>query len=387
MNTYFRRLVLNRTKFSTDVLGLYFQRLIQSTATSLLGIFLPIFLYEVFDFSLQSLMLYYVFSFTGYILLVQPGAKMMCRFGLKTAMILSTPFNILFYLTLYLVDDSPWSLLLLGLFTLNIYRMLYWVPYHTEFAKFTDRFNRGKQISLLESLGALVGIMTPIISGFVIAQFGYQSLFVTVMLLLAVSIYPLIATRQVRETFSYGYFETFKILFTKKRRLLMAYGAEGFEAAIGLVIWPIFMYKIFAGDYFEIGAVSTLVILVTVVIRIFMGRYTDKLSKRKLLRLGTVIYSIGWIFKVFVQTGYDIFLASTYHNLAKAVMRTPFDALSYEQMADAGHYVDEMSVFREISLNLGRVVMFALLFILVGVISLNAIFWIAAVSALFINLL
>lgn len=383
----FSKLIFPKTKFTTDIVGLYFQRLIQSAATGLLGVFMPIFLYEKFDLSLQSVMLFYIIGFVLYVVTVQPGARLMSRFGLKTSMIFSTPFLILYYLILYFVADNPWRLLLWAVMVLNVFRMLYWVPYHTEFAEFTDRTNRGKQIGFLASITAIIGILTPIISGFVIDRFGFQSLLVIVMILLGLSFFPLMITRQVREKFSLGYFETFRLLFTKKRRILIAYGSEGAEAAVGLVIWPIFMYQIFEGNYLEIGAVSTLVIFATVIIQLFMGKYTDKMPKRRLLHWGTFVYSIGWVFKVFVQTGYGLFLASTYHNLAKAVMRTPFDALTYEQMADAGHYVDEISVLREISLNLGRVVMFVALLILVSFISMNTIFWLGAVFALLINFL
>ncbi len=381
------KMIFPKTKFTPNVIGLYFQRLIQSTAIGLLGVFMPIFLYEKFNFSLQSVMLFYIIGFSLYVLTVQPGARLMSRLGLKMSMILSTPFLIGYYWVLYFVADNPWRLLLWAIAVLNIFRMLYWVPYHTEFAKFTDRMNRGKQIGFLASITSIIGILTPIISGFVIDRFGFQSLFVIVMILLGLSFFPLIVTKQVKEKFSFGYFETFKLLFTKRRRILMAYGAEGAEAAVGLVIWPIFMYQIFEGNYLEIGAVSTLVIFATVITRLLVGKYTDKMPKRKLLHWGTFVYAIGWVFKVFVQTGYDLFLASTYHNLAKAVMRTPFDALTYEQMADAGHYVDEMSVFREISLNLGRTITFVALLLLVSIIGLNTIFWLGAIFALLINFL
>ncbi|MBU0707537.1 MFS transporter [Patescibacteria group bacterium] len=380
-------LIYPKTKFSPDIVALFTQRQIQSTATSLFGIFLPIFLYEKFDFKLESVMIFYIICFGAYTLLAQVGARMMSRVGLKNSMIIAIPFLVMYYFALYFVGDKPWSVLIYAIAAVTIWRMFYWVPYHTEFAQFTDRVNRGKQIGFLAAVSAIIGIITPVVSGFIISKFGYQVLIVLIIILVFLSVIPLLFTRQVKEKFTIGYIDTFKILFTKHKRILLAYGAEGAEGAIGLAIWPIFMYKIFEGNYFDIGAISTVVIFATVVIRLFMGKYTDKLPKRRLLHWGTAVYSLGWIFKVFVQTGFDLFLASTYHNLASAVMRTPFDALTYEQMADAGHYVDEMSVFREISLGIGRIVMFALLLALVGVISLNTIFWMAAVFALLINVL
>jgi len=91
---------------------------------------------------------------------------------------------------------------------------------------------------------------------------------------------------------------------------------------------------------------------------------------------------------MFVGTGFQIFIASTYHSFANIIMRTPFDALMYERAADSGHYVDEYTVVRELALTLGRLVMLGLVvltFFLTG--SLIASFFLAAMAALVINVL
>ena len=118
-----------------------------------------------------------------------------------------------------------------------------------------------------------------------------------------------------------------------------------------------------------------------------MGKYTDKFNKKKLLRYGTVLYSLGWLGKTIVQTGWHIFLASTYHSFSAVAMRTPYDTLMYEKAADAGHYVDEYTVLREMSLNIGRVLMILVMFVLFNFFGLNYAFILAAVAALFINLI
>ncbi|GAI08133.1 unnamed protein product, partial [marine sediment metagenome] len=65
----------------------------------------------------------------------------------------------------------------------------------------------------------------------------------------------------------------------------------------------------------------------------------------------------------------------------------PFTTLIYEQMADRGHYIDEYTVLREVSLNVGRVLMLTLCFILLGFVGLTWTFLLAAIASLFINIL
>jgi len=96
---------------------------------------------------------------------------------------------------------------------------------------------------------------------------------------------------------------------------------------------------------------------------------------------------LGWIFKTFVATGFQIFVVSTYHNFAAIIMQTPFSAITYEKASDAGHYVDELTVLREMSLNTGRAVGAAVLIVVVNFVGLQWTFVLAAFASLFINLI
>ena len=56
-------------------------------------------------------------------------------------------------------------------------------------------------------------------------------------------------------------------------------------------------------------------------------------------------------------------------------------------MADQGHYIDEYTVFRDISLNMGRALMLITCFILIGFVGLNWTFLLAAIVSLFVSVL
>lgn len=80
-------------------------------------------------------------------------------------------------------------------------------------------------------------------------------------------------------------------------------------------------------------------------------------------------------------------LFGTFHFLSEIFMRTPFNALMYEKAANYGSYVDEYTVLREISLNLGRVLMGLFLIALIYLVGLKIAFPLAAVFSLLVNLL
>jgi len=97
----------------------------------------------------------------------------------------------------------------------------------------------------------------------------------------------------------------------------------------------------------------------------------DKFSKKKLMRVGSLIYAFGWMAKTFIVTAFQIFVVGTFHSLGSIVLRTPFNAFSYEQFTDRGTYLDEYTVLREISINFGRAIMGVILIILISLVGLK----------------
>ncbi len=93
--------------------------------------------------------------------------------------------------------------------------------------------------------------------------------------------------------------------------------------------------------------------------------------------------------KMFLRTGFQVFIVGTYHNFAGIIKYTSFDTLMYEEAADHGMFVDEYSAIREISFHVGRVLILVALFVLVGFLGVNMAiaFLLAAIASLFINVL
>ena len=377
-------------QFSAGMVSLYSNRLIIQFGAGLMGLFFPIFLYEYFGNAPQVMLWFFLVNFGLSAFLFSLGAKLMKPLGLKRMMIIAVFFFAAYHAMFAFVDNfsNVWLFLGVALLINNIWRVLYWTPFHTEFAEFTDQRHRGRTIAFQTSISSLVSIAVPILAAFLIATFGYDVLFLVSGAIILSSVIPLFLSQPVYEEFSFGYFETFKKLFSKKRRrMLFAYMADGADSMVGALIWPVFIFEILKGNYLEVGAISTLIILVSVVLRLVMGDLADHKSKKKLLHIGTAVYSVGWILKIFVSTAFTIFIASTFHNFALIMMRTPFDALMYEKAADAGHYVDEYTVLRDIAITLGRVVMIAAVLVLLCFVSLPFAFLLAAVAALFINMI
>jgi len=367
--------------------SLYTAKTITMIATGFIGLFLPIFLLQQFN-SLSITIGYYLVTWVIYLLVAALGARLINIFGLKKVIMMAMPFLALFYVCLYLIDYNLWLFTVLAIFFLTIYRMFYWVPYHTELAKLSRKKNRGKQLSLLDSLSSFLGVVIPAVSGLLIKSFGFKIVFIIVIILILISIIPLNFLPNFREKFSWTYRQTWREFFKKaNRRMMITYMADGAENWIGAVLWPIFIWQILQGEYVQVGVITSIITLVAVVIKLIIGDFTDRYDKVSMMRTGSILYSIGWIIKIFITTGFQIFIASTYHSFALILLRTPYSTLVYEKSADSGHYVDEYSTLREMYHQAGRIILIILVLILLNFLSLNLIFIFAAVASLLFNLM
>ncbi|NCF75091.1 MAG: MFS transporter [Xanthomonadaceae bacterium] len=374
---------------SQGFIYLYTGKMIANIAYSISSLFLPIFLYKIFDFEIKYVLYYYLVSSLIYIFLVAFGAKFLNKVGFRNSLRASVFLGALFYLSFYFINENNAKyFILFPILIITFYRLSYWLPYHIDFAKFTDKKNRGKEFSILQSTRLMVGIISPLLIGFIVGSVNFKTMFVFGAIVYLLSGIPYLKITRTKEKFSWGYFQTWGNFFNKKyKKIVFAYMADGAEQVVGIIIWPIFIWKLLDGNLFKVGAISSLIVAFSIILQLMIGRYTDKMNKEKILRFGSILYSLGWIIKIFVATAFQIFITSTYHNLTKIFMRTPFDVLTYEKAADSGHYVDEFTVIHEMALNFGKVLMLILVLAVSSFFSIQWTFILAALSALFFNFL
>lgn len=372
---------------SRNILFLYANRLAMQVASGLFAVFTAVFFYEQFNGSFTYVMLIFGSLYLGFVVLNPLSALLIKYIGMKRMLITASflvPFT--YGSLLFWEINSVWALA--GFMTAAIlYRTLYWTPYHIDFAKFTDRKTRGKQMSLLLNLSEVIITLTPIIAGVVIAAYGFNYLFIIAIVFLLLSIIPLFFIKDIAEEYTFGYFGTFKRLFEKKNRpLFFAYFGDGIQTSVRIAIWPIFIYTLLKGEYVTIGMVTSLTIFLLIAIRFLIGGLEDRFDRRKLLRFGSFFSTTGWVLKAFIETGFQIFVVDTYHKVGRAVNRLAFNVVAYDQAADNGHYIDEYTVLKETALNLGRGFMLFLAIWLTSAFSITATFLFAAGATLLMTL-
>jgi len=373
--------------FSKGLISLYSGKLLLEFGGKIFGIFFPIFLYQQYK-DINLVVLYFIIGSLGYALTMQMGAKLMTKIGIRASLILSVFFRIPYFAAFYFFPSNPALYTAIALVSTIIIRNLFWVPFHTESAKLSDKKTRGKQLSVIFSAAALLSMAAPLLAGFILERWDFAVIAILAGVLCIISIVPLWFLPPSKEEFSWSFLETWKyFLHPFNRRMVFAYMSDGLVNIINSVFWPLFIFTILDEQYQVMGLLTSGVILVGIVLRLFIGNLLDRWQKYKLVRVGVALNATAWFLKTLVVSGLHVFLVSTYHAFALIILRTSLDTLVYEKAADRGHYIDEYTVIKEISINMGRVIGLAGLIILLLFLPMQASFVVAGAAVLFVNLL
>ncbi|MCK5081197.1 MAG: MFS transporter, partial [Candidatus Moranbacteria bacterium] len=293
-----------------------------------------------------------------------------------------------YYLAIFLLkENNVWTIMPLMVFLLALWRFLYWVPYNVDFAKFTTKKDRGKGVGLVSAMISLVGILTPILAGFIITKWGFNLLFLVGTLVFGFSLLPLIKLPRTEEKISWKLGQFFRKTIEKKnRKLVLFFSLDGAEGVLAAFVWPVFIYELLVGNYLEIGIISTLVVMTTVVLQLLAGKLVDK-KKGKMIKTGGFFYAMGWLLKVFAITAFHVFVFDAFHRFMKVFYRIPLDTLVFETAFQQKHLIDEFNLFRQFFIYVGGSLM-AILIILISLFteSINWIFILGVIAVFLISI-
>ena len=377
-----------KTHFSRDLVALFTGRTLMRISLGVLGVFLPIFFFKEFGYDLQLVISVYLSIFGLHMLLTPVSAKLLGTLGTKRMILLAVVCAIGSLISLYYFPAQPAYMTVSYILFVAVYRALYWVPYHVDFANSLDEHMRGRQLAILRNIASVVLVAVPTIGGIIITSSGFDAIFLFSIVVMLISMIPLWYMSHTYERYSWSYVDTFKHLFARGNRpLLLAHAANGAQGMAIAIFWPIYVFTLLDERYTALGLITSLTIVVVIILRIVVGKLFDTWDRKRILIVGVIMATTGWVSKLFVQTPLEVFMADSYHNFGRTVNALSFDAATYEQSADNGRFVDEYTALKEMALGVGRIVMLLLIAALVATFSLKVAFVLAALVALFMLVL
>ncbi|MBU2496781.1 MAG: MFS transporter [Nanoarchaeota archaeon] len=325
-------------------------------ALSMIGIFLPVYFLFDLGFSLELVMYFFIIFSVFFAISAFIGAKIATKIGFKHAILLSIPFLIAFFLLLPLLETYRIPLFLLaaiGAFSHG----LYWIGHHTDLAKFTAKKKRVKQVGWSFFINSAATLLGPLVGGLILTYFNFTILFTVGSIILLASTIPLFFSKEFYEKFPFSVKKVFK---RGTIRDALTFISQGMEIGAAGVLWPIFIFFIL-GQYFVLGIIGTISGAVGALSCLFAGTFSEKVGKRTAIRIGAFSLSALWFLRVIVQTVTHVYVM-TFFSFLQTFSYVPLDTLAYNK-ARFSRRIVEFLVFREIFLNLGRVIIYLFMLI------------------------
>lgn len=352
---------------------LYVVATVRTFVFVLLGLFLPIFIFNIFlqeGFSEKGAIRLVVFAFLFFQithgLLVTLVSKINAKYGTKTGFLTGQFFLTIFLFLLFYSQNPP--LVLLNFILWGVAGSFYWVSYHTFFLEVAKQKKFGEELGLLEILGVTTGLIAPSLAGLIITIFGFNLLFIVCLILILLSMIFLIFVKDSEKLEAVSFLDVKNEILGKKRDFISFVGAGG-EEVIYSVAWPLLLFTIFK-NYVEVGMIASVVVLISGLGALVAGKLSDRMEKNKIEKIGSTGVAITFISRVFLHTPISLYVIDSLYKMFSNFFFLPLNALAYTHALSGNK--TKYVVFRETGYKVGNILGLASFLV---ILSIGLAFW------------
>ena len=344
---------------------------LRTFSISMITVFVPIFLISL-SYSIQQVLVFYIILHLSQSVSSVFCAKIVSRIGFHHSILYSLLLTLIVYIMLWSLDTVKWPLEITAII-FGVSAGLFWVGYHSDFAKFSKQGERGKSVGATKIFSFVFHAMGPIAGGIIITLLGFHSLYLATSIILVASAFPLFFSKEVH---SPADFSIKKIFSEQKPKHFLGYFAAGFDQSAAAVIWPIIIFYSILNDFTLLGTTASLSIVGSIIVAAIAGILADK-NRWLLLKASGIIHAAIWAGKSFVSTTSQVFAIDIVYGMNKSALSIPIDAKSYD-VANRKNIIQHIA-FRESSWHFGSAVLLTAV-LLSG--QLNSGIWLASLASL-----
>lgn len=269
---------------------LYISIMLRQLALSLIGIFVPIYLWlEGFD--LVSISLLFAGVFAGRIVVDPLSAWCIRKWSSHRLLLSSYVLLFLHMLSLLLVGQLPAALFFVGA-TLVLSSSAFYVPFHYEFSGLKHTEKEGSELSWLFSAQKMSGALGPLVGGGIATVFGAEYVIMLGMILVLTGIVPLMLPVQARMKRQRTIAPLTKADYIDKLRWAPTSVGHASEMLLSLFIWPLYIAIFLLPDdavYSGLGFLTTLSLIASIVAAYAFGRLIDAKKGGKLFVITSLL--------------------------------------------------------------------------------------------------
>lgn len=327
----------------------YFTEAWRRLAVSLLAFFSSIYLYQTLG-SLRLVFLFFLFLQTAKLVSLFWTEELALKQGLKKQTWLGQILMAMTLFGFFLSQKYP-GLVFLAAVIWGISAGFYWFGWHGLMIKRGVDGRYGRALGSQEMVNLLPILISPILGGFLIDQFGYSALFGTALLAIVFSLLvlrPLPETRTHADTTPKEIFRLFKT----HKRVFLAYLGDFGSANIYFIVFPLYLFLILKKEL-AIGEFFSFSLVLVAIFNFLIGRKIDLGGKKGLLGWGTIFSFFLWVGR-FLSRGVNwLFFLDFSERVVEKMTAMPLNVLTYEKALDGG--TGRAVLFRETAAAVGGI--------------------------------
>ncbi len=352
--------LLQKPNDRASLYGIYLMKAVYDLAGSFIAIFIPLFLLQK-DLNIAHVFTYYV-VFALFIPIFFFAADGLVNYmGLKKTALASYPFLFLYFYLLYNMDKYGVPLYLISIIS-ALATSFYWYPLNIWLTNTSRVESLGGDLSKFFMASNILSVFLPIISAVIVVYYGFKNIFIISSVLYFISIIPILYLPEF-ESKGRLKFDQFKKLLTKYPRYFVAEILVNMKEEAEGRIWPVFVYLSFM-NVLSIGYLGTIGAIGSITFMFFVGRYTDKIDKRKLLGYGSVILAIIWFARFFTITPLIAYVLTLTVSFFDVLILIPMRTVVYSIAKHEGPH--SFILFREFANAGGRILLYFFAFLMIS---------------------
>lgn len=340
--------------------AVYAMQSFDSIAGGLIGVFMVIY-FLTLGYSVAQIFIFFIINNSAILILFYLAGLFAKRFGIAKTLLARLIFLFLYLILIYNLDKFPEFFYAISVLSAADIAF-YWFTLHVLFAKNSKKELMGDHVSKLFAIPKLIKLFVPLLGATITYYFGFKALFVFAGIIFAIPVIPFMLIEKIPVEVNIN----FERILDYVRRYKKYFFVELFLSIsddIEYYILPIVIFLTFR-NIFSIGILSTFLSLGSAIFMMIVGKYSDKVEKHKLMRIGGIAMMIIWLGFYFVTSQAAYFVLSFFSGFLGALISIPFRSIFYINAKD--NHVEDFVIFREIPLSIGRVLLYGIGLFLLG---------------------
>lgn len=337
----------------------YIMKAIYDLAGSFIAIFTPIYLLQK-DLNVSNVFVYYIVFSICIPIFFFFSKSVVGMVGLRNTSLFSYPFLFLNFFLLYNMERYGVPVYFIAMVS-AMQSSLYWFPLNIWVTNTASSDNIGSDLSKFFVISNIVRLFAPIISAIILVHFGFKNLFVISAVFYFISAIPLFYLPEFHYKEKLN-LDTFRKLLKKYPNYFIAEIFVNLKEDAEGKIWPLFIYLSFR-DFLSIGYVGTISVVGGILFTLLVGKYTDKVDKRKLISLGAIILSFVWLARFFATSQVLVYVLTLAATFFEPLVLIPIRSIVYSTAKREG--APTFILFREFANAIGRIALYIFAFIFI----------------------